>query len=89
VGAAVTLTVRSEDVLICRSPVEGLSARNVYPARIAALDRTGPDIVVRGILDSGEGELMARVTPAAVAALELAPGRRVWLAVKSHSIRPV
>jgi molybdate transport system ATP-binding protein len=89
VGAAVTLTVRSEDVLICRSPVEGLSARNVYPARVAALDRTGPDIVVRGTLHSDGGELMARVTPAAVAALELAPGREVWLAMKSHSIRAV
>jgi hypothetical protein len=32
---------------------------------------------------------MARVTPAAVAALGLAPGGQVWLAVKSHSIRIV
>jgi molybdate transport system ATP-binding protein len=89
VGAAVTLTVRSEDILVCQSPVEGLSARNVYPAWIVALERTGPDIVVRGELDNDGSELLARVTPAAVAALELAPGRRVWLAVKSHSIRVV
>jgi molybdate transport system ATP-binding protein len=88
-GAAVTLTVRSEDVLVCRAPVDGLSARNVYPARIVALERTGPDVVLRGALESGGGELMARVTPAAVAALDLAPDRRVWLAVKSHSIRIV
>ena len=32
---------------------------------------------------------MARVTPAAVAALDLALDRKVWLAVKSHSIRIV
>jgi molybdate transport system ATP-binding protein len=89
VGAAVTLTVRSEDILVCQSHLEGLSARNVYPARIVALERTGPDIVLRGELDDGRGELMARVTPAAVAALNLAEGRRVWLAVKSHSIRIV
>jgi len=88
-GDAVTLTVRSEDVLVCRAPVEGLSARNVYPARIVALERTGPDVVLRGALENGGGELMARVTPAAVAALDLAPDRRVWLAVKSHSIRIV
>jgi len=89
VGAAVTLAVRSEDILVCRAPVEGLSARNVYPARIVALERTGPDVVLRGALGNGGGELMARVTPAAVAALDLAPGRDVWLAVKSHSIRIV
>ncbi len=89
VGAAVTLAVRSEDILVCKAPVEGLSARNVYPARVVALERTGPDVVLRGALENGGGELMARVTPAAVAALDLAPDRDVWLAVKSHSIRIV
>jgi molybdate transport system ATP-binding protein len=89
VGTPVTLTLRSEDILVCRSPVEGLSARNVYPALIVALERTGPDIVVRGGLENGGGELMARVTPAAVVALGLVPGRKVWLAVKSHSVRVV
>jgi molybdate transport system ATP-binding protein len=89
VGAAVTLAVRSEDVLVCAAPVEGLSARNIYPARVAGLERTGPDVVLRGALENGGGELLARVTPAAVAALDLAPDRRVWLAVKSHSIRIV
>lgn len=88
-GSPVTLAVRSEDVLVCRAPVDGLSARNVYPARIVALERTGPDVVLRGALGNGGGELLARVTPAAVAALELAPDRAVWLAVKSHSIRIV
>jgi len=89
VGAAVTLAVRSEDILVCKAPVEGLSARNIYPARIVALERTGPDVVLRGALQNGGGELLARVTPAAVSALDLAPGRDVWLAVKSHSIRIV
>jgi molybdate transport system ATP-binding protein len=89
VGAAVTLAVRSEDVLVCAAPVEGLSARNVYAARIESLERTGPDVVLRGRLEDGGGELLARVTPAAVAALELAPQKLVWLAMKSHSIRVV
>jgi molybdate transport system ATP-binding protein len=89
IGTAVTLALRSEDVLVCQARVEGLSARNVYQARIVALERTGPDVVLRGALENGGGELMARVTPAAVDALGLAPGRNVWLAVKSHSIRIV
>jgi molybdate transport system ATP-binding protein len=88
-GTAVTLAVRSEDVLVCQVPVEGLSARNVYPARIVALERTGPDVVLRGALENGGGELLARVTPAAVGALDLARGRDVWLAVKSHSVHIV
>jgi molybdate transport system ATP-binding protein len=88
-GAAVTLAVRAEDVLVCAARVEGLSARNVYAARVVALERTGPDVTLRCSLDGGGGEMLARITPAAVAALGLAPRRRVWLAVKSHSFRIV
>jgi molybdate transport system ATP-binding protein len=90
-GHGVTLSVRAEDVLVAVEPVRGLSARNVFPARITAVERTGPDVTLRCSLDEREAgpTWFARVTPAAVAALGLAPGVRVWLAVKSHSIRIV
>jgi molybdate transport system ATP-binding protein len=39
------------------------------------------------LLVSGEHELLADVTPAAVAELELAPGREVWLSVKETAVR--
>jgi len=39
------------------------------------------------VLVSGEHELLADVTPAAVAELELAPGRQVWLSVKETAVR--
>ena len=44
-------------------------------------------MTLRGALGEERGELLARVTPAAVVALNLAVGRTVWLAIKSHSIR--
>ena len=34
---AVTLAVRSEGVLVCEAPVEGLSARSVHATRVMAL----------------------------------------------------
>jgi molybdate transport system ATP-binding protein len=86
VGATVTLAVRAEDVLVARSAMSGLSARNVYAGRLLASEATGVDVTLRCSLDEG-GELLARVTPAALHALGLAPGRTVWLAIKSHSIR--
>ena len=89
VGEAVTLAVRAEDVLVSTEPVRGLSARNVYPARVEALERTGPDVTLRCLLEGGGAGLLARVTPAAVRALGLETGRAVWLAVKSHSVRLV
>jgi molybdate transport system ATP-binding protein len=89
-GAAVTVAVRSEDVLVSAEPVRGLSARNVFPARVLALERIGPDALLRCALAGEPGPpWLARLTPAAVGALGLRPGMAVWLAVKSHSVRLV
>ncbi len=90
-GQAVTLSVRAEDVLVAVEPVRGLSARNVFAARIAAVERTGPDVTLHCALEDWDRgpRWFARVTPAAVSALGLAAGIRVWLAVKSHSVRIV
>jgi molybdate transport system ATP-binding protein len=86
VGSAVTVALRAEDVLVSVEPVRGLSARNVYEARIASQERTGVDVTLRCTLRDG-GVLLARITPGAATALGLAPDRAVWLAVKSHSIQ--
>jgi molybdate transport system ATP-binding protein len=85
-GAGVTLAVRAEDVLVAVAPVQGLSARNVSSGRVLSIERTGVDVTLRCALDPSGVEILARITPAAVSALGLAPGGPVWLAVKSHSI---
>jgi molybdate transport system ATP-binding protein len=85
-GAAVTVAIRAEDVLVAIGPVAGISARNACAGRVLAVERPGADVVLRCGLDAG-GELVARITPAAVDALELAEGSPVVLAIKSHSIR--
>ncbi len=87
VGAPVTLAVRAEDVLVAVAPVAGLSARNVYAGRLLSIERTGVDVTLRCALEPSGVEVLARITPAAVAALGLCAGGPVWLAVKSHSIR--
>lgn len=61
------------------------SARNMYEARIESLQRTGPDVTLRCALP--EGAMLARLTPQALQALGLAVGGRVFLAIKSHSVR--
>jgi molybdate transport system ATP-binding protein len=91
IGSRTTLAVRAEDLLVATEPVRGLSARNVYAARVAAVERTGPEATLRCALAGATVETtwVVRVTPAAVEALGLRPGRPVWLAVKSHSVRRV
>jgi molybdate transport system ATP-binding protein len=91
IGDEVTLAIRAEDVLVAVQPVEGLSARNVFEARVTALERTGIDVTLqcRPAASEPGSTWFARVTPAAVEALGLASGSRVWIAVKSHSVRVV
>jgi molybdate transport system ATP-binding protein len=88
-GSGVIAAVRAEDVIVARRALEGLSARNLFEARVAALSRTGNDVTLRCRTAASGPEWIVRVTPAAVASLELAVGQTVFLAVKSHSIRLV
>ena len=87
VGARVTLALRAEDVLVSTEALRGLSARNMYEARIESVESAGPDVTLR--LTVSGAALLARVTPQAVEALGLAAGRQVYLAVKSHSVRVI
>jgi molybdate transport system ATP-binding protein len=88
-GRAVTLAVRAEDVLVSTRPVHGLSARNLFEARLLSLARTGVDVTLHCAVAGARQAWWVRLTPAAVGDLGLVPGARVWLAVKSHSIRLV
>jgi molybdate transport system ATP-binding protein len=89
VGGAVTVAVRAEDVLVLARPVQGLSARNVFGVRIADVQRAGADVLLHCAPPGGARPWVVRLTPAAAAAMQLAPGVDAWLAVKSHSVRVV
>lgn len=60
------------------------SARNTWPATVAGLRPHGDQVRVEL---AGPLPVAADVTPAAVARLRLAPGRRVWAAVKATETR--
>lgn len=82
-GSAVLLGVDAEDLLVATAPPRGLSARNAFEGSIDELTRVGPSVYAR------VGPWLVHLTPAAVRELELAPGRRVWLVVKTHGWRLV
>lgn len=83
VGSAVALAVSADEVLVATEEPRGLSARNAVSGRVEALVPAAGSVWVR------VGDWLARLTPAAVAELELAEGRPVWLVVKTHSWRVV
>jgi molybdate transport system ATP-binding protein len=59
------------------------SARHRWPGTVTSLAPHGDAV---RLLVTGEHELLADVTPAAVADLQLAPGKSVWLSVKETAV---
>jgi molybdate transport system ATP-binding protein len=69
-------------VALHTAPPDG-SPRNRWPGRVEGFDLLGDRVRVRV---AGPVPLVAEVTPAAVAALDLHEGREVWTAVKATEV---
>jgi molybdate transport system ATP-binding protein len=82
-GTEAVLAVGAEEVLVAVEEPRGLSARNAFSGEVDELIEAGGSVWVRS------GDWLAHLTAAAARELELAPGRRVWLVVKTHSWRVV
>lgn len=82
VGSTLRIGIRAGDILLATSPPIGLSARNVIPGRIRALEQR--DVIVSARVQC-RIEMEAHLTLAARDSLELAPGKEVWLVIKTHS----
>lgn len=74
--------IRAGDILLAISEPSGLSARNVIAGKILSMQQR--DMIVVAKVDCGV-EAEAHLTLAARDSLHLAPGREVWLVVKTHS----
>jgi molybdate transport system ATP-binding protein len=82
VGSSMRIGIRAGDILLATIRPEGLSARNLLPGKIVSLARR--DVIIAARVDVGV-EMEVHLTLAARDALGLAPGRDVWLVVKTHS----
>jgi molybdate transport system ATP-binding protein len=79
---SVLATIAPRAVVLHLSRPEG-SARNAWPGTVAGFERLGDRVRVRV---AGELPIVAEVTAGAVAALGLADGVAVWVAVKATEI---
>ena len=82
VGAELRVGIRAGDILLATAPPAGLSARNVIPGRIQSLEQR--DVIVSAHVKC-RVEMEVHLTLAARDSLELAPGKEVWLVIKTHS----
>ncbi len=86
-GARVVLAVAADEILVATRRPEGLSARNVLPATVLALDAARPGVVLRAELAASGPCLDVLLTRASTEALGLVPGARIFLVLKSNSVR--
>jgi molybdate transport system ATP-binding protein len=82
VGTQLRVGIRAGDILVAVVPPLGLSARNIIAGRLVSLEQR--DVVVRARIDCGV-QMEVHLTLAARDALQLHPGRNLWLVIKTHS----
>lgn len=82
VGSTLRIGIRAGDILLATSPPTGLSARNVIPGRIQALEQR--DVIVSAQVKC-RILMEVHLTMAARDSLELEAGKEVWLVIKTHS----
>lgn len=80
---AVLAALRPSAITVHTRPPEGSSARNVWAATVDGLAPLGDRI---RLSVRGEPDATVDVTAAAVADLDLAPGRAVWLSAKATDV---
>ena len=83
VGATLSVAIRAADILIATEAPRGLSARNVLPGTVTALDTLGSRVLVTA--EAGV-PLLVEITREARDGLGLQPGKEVFLIIKSSSI---
>ncbi|WP_407345748.1 TOBE domain-containing protein [Pengzhenrongella phosphoraccumulans] len=82
-GTPLAAVFRPSAVVVHTDEPRGVSARNVWPARVLSLEASPAGVRLR---TSGRPEVLADLTPASVAALGIVPGAAVWLSVKATEV---
>lgn len=85
VGEPVNLCIDARNVAVAINEPDQLSIRNVLPATIMRIDAATHGAFVDVVMRAGGGQLRARITKAACAAMTLAPGQNVYALIKSAS----
>jgi molybdate transport system ATP-binding protein len=85
VGGRVRIRIAAQDVILALARPEGLSALNILPCHVSAVQEgRGPGVLVR--LDVGGEALLARITRRSAQALGIAPGLAVFAVVKTVAV---
>jgi len=85
-GGALRLQLLARDLILATAPPVGLSVRNQLQGVITHLRPEAPHNFMVSV-DAGGLALLARVTTAAAADLQLRVGQHLWVLIKAVSLR--
>ena len=77
--------VRADNVLVASEQPRGISARHVWPGKVASIVSENEGRVVVS-LTTDAGYILARITPEALADLRLEVGGTAWAVVKANAL---
>jgi len=83
IGSSLRIGVRAGDLLLATERPQGLSARNILTGTIRRLEQR--DSIIAAMVTCAGTDFEVHVTLAARDALQLVPGKCVWVVVKTHS----
>lgn len=84
-GTRLRVRIMAHEVILSRARPEGLSAQNILPAVVTAIQQgDGPAVTVH--LAMGETEILARITRRAAVEMDLKPGESVHAVLKAMSV---
>jgi molybdate transport system ATP-binding protein len=85
VGSVVRVQLLARDIILATEPPHALSVRNSLEGTVVDLADDDDEVLVR--VDIGGANVLSRVTRAAIEALRLQRGSRVWVLIKAVSLR--
>jgi molybdate transport system ATP-binding protein len=86
IGHAVRVRILARDVSIALAPVAGVSIQNCLPATVEQMAEDYHPALSLLRLRMGTSPLLARLTRRSAAALELEPGKPVWVQIKAVAL---
>jgi molybdate transport system ATP-binding protein len=87
IGAPVRIRIRARDVMVATEKPRGLSALNVLPGKVAAIE-AGAGATAEVRIDCNGAAVMARITEQSRQSLGLRPGLPVFAVVKTVTFDP-
>jgi molybdate transport system ATP-binding protein len=85
-GSTVLAGIRAEDIILATSQPQGLSARNILPATLTAIEKGTDGATVAVALAGKEPDILVHIALPTIDALSLKPGQSIYLVIKARGV---